>query len=1204
MTTDLTRSLTPPQPDFQLFQAFAEKANLVFWIADPQSYQLVYVSAAADRALDLPTDVWLRPFFWQTYLYQPDRDAVMAAFSDAVSSETVHHLEYRMVAGDGNLVWFRDRVGMLTVEERPFLCGMMTNVTAFKTAVDHHIGTRGYTSIFLEIVTLLSAGNVEIEQKLDQLAEKLCDVFELTAVSIFHWDLEWDTVAYLAYHTTQDKQLMGPDHHKNHRLSEVIDGLRWWHPEPNPILSDVNDTALSEWERTHLHLHSAKTIFYVPIWMQGEILGCIELIESQNFRNFTENDIELSLFVAKQTATAIAKAQLFKAEARRRREAEILLDVAEFVSSSLDRDEILARVMEILRVYLNDVHTCSISLITEDGLQLETILSWYAAEAYMVFAEGVLVNISDTFTAQLAINGGEPVIISDLKEIPFTNEFTTTMMKKGLRAILCVPLNIKSRAVGTLHIHHWHKPRRFSAEEIALLQGLANQAAIAIENARLFANERRQLNLSKTLQQVGALLTTSLQLEEVYEHIFDLLDRVVSYNSASLFLFDQVNNHFVLAGSRGLAPVFTDSRDFILSAAHVFKKIAISPGWSVVADVRLMPSWIKFTEDETVRAWIGAYLIVKGEINGILGVDGAIPGQYSDEDGRMVATFANQAAIAIENARLYDETMRQTKELAALNQVSQETAVSLNIDNFLEKITKLIGAELFPHTFGFIMYDVATKELRAHPSYLGIPEDVKQKIVPFPNSIIGQAVLSGEPYYAANVLEDSYYHKGTDHVLSEVAVPLKVNDEVIGVIDAASPELEAFSQRDIHFLSTLAGNIAAVLERARLYETLRIQAESLAEQVAQQTNDLKLEKDRLFAILESAGEGILLTDTESHIMYANPAMERQSGYSRDELRMQNPRILGSDRAQQSVFDDMWGNLSKQKSWAGELINQHKDGQIYHVAITVTPIADAEGEVTGYVSVQSDISRLKELERLKTEFIANVSHQLRTPLTNIKTYVSLLNRGKPEKFPHYFSVLHYEIDRLARLIQDLLDISRLDAEEAPDPDAAVDFCDFWEMFWPAFIERAERENRILRVPLPPEIVQLAPIVFIESYQLEKILSRLVENSLIYSHRGGAIQILVAHNIENSDVLEIKVCDEGPGIPEAERPFIFDRFFRGAQAIESGLPGNGLGLAIVKELLAKYGGEISLESESGNGNCFIVHLPLVHKEGQEPRADEVV
>jgi len=192
------------------------------------------------------------------------------------------------------------------------------------------------------------------------------------------------------------------------------------------------------------------------------------------------------------------------------------------------------------------------------------------------------------------------------------------------------------------------------------------------------------------------------------------------------------------------------------------------------------------------------------------------------------------------------------------------------------------------------------------------------------------------------------------------------------------------------------------------------------------------------------------------------------------------------------------------------------------------------------------------------------------------------------------VLHHEIDRLARLIQDLLDISRLDAEGAPDPNAATDLVAFWEPFWPAIFERAEREERQLHVSLADDVAASRPSVYMANYQLEKLLTRLMDNALTHTNVGGVIRIDVAWATGAEAALELRVCDDGPGIPEAERPFLFDRFYRGARAIESGLPGNGLGLAVVKELLAQYGGSIAVESELGVGSCFVVHLPLAKQK----------
>lgn len=1196
MSADQANKLSPIQPNSDLFQAYAERADIIFWAADPETFQMVYVSPHAEGALGISLEEWLRPSFWQDHLHSADRDRVLEQFAMAVADQETYLFEYRLNSADGTWLWFRDRVCVLPHQGHLLLCGMMTDVTAFKTAVNHDTGTPGYTSIFLEIVTLLS-GHLDIQHSLMQLVDRLCEVFDVTAVRVMGWNAVWGVVTPLAevHKSAAPPPTADDKEYDNKILANVIDSFGGLDSQ-RAIVFKAEDSGLSKWTRLHLANQGVQTMLFVPVMEQGELIGCIECLSDRD-RTFSANDLELMQVVARQTAVALTRARLFEAEASRRREAEILLDISEFVSSSLERDEILTRVMEILRVYLNDVHNCSISLISSDGLHLDTITAWWAEEKFSYIRPGAKIAISDTFSSQLAIREGEAVIISDLNEIPFANEYTQMMMKQGLRAILCVPLKVQGRVLGTMNVNHWYVSRRFSAEEVALLQGVANQAAIAIENARLFANERRQLHLSRTLQKVGALLTTSLQLEEVYDQIFDLLGQVVAYDSASLFLLDYDSDEFVMVAGRGFDDHVFVGEQLRLAASIIHRKFDENATWSVIKNVNGHPAWVTKEGLERIRAWIGALLLVKGEQIGLLCVDSQESGHYSDEDGQTVAAFANQAAVAIVNARLYDETMRQARELAILNQISQETAVSLDIDVFLENITNLIGQELYPIVFGFILYDEKARELRSHYSFWGVPQAKKNVVIPLDNSIIGHVVLSGQPYYAPNVHVDPHYYSSGMQIGSELAVPLKVNYEVIGVINVESPDIDAFSDRDLDFLTTLAGSISAVLERARLYETLKVQAESLAEQVLLRTSELKMERDKLFAILESAGEAIILTDINAQILYANPAMERQSGYSRQELQLQDPRVLGSSLVPKTVFADMWRHLLSRQRWNGELINQHKNGQIYDVAVAVTPITGANGDVTGYVSVQSDITRLKELERLKTEFIANVSHQLRTPLTNIKTYVSLLSKGKPEKFPRYFSVLHLEIDRLARLIQDLLDISRLDAEAAPNPEASTDLVDFWEMIWPAFIERAEREERQLSVSIADEVVDSRPLVYMESYQLEKLLTRLLDNALTHTNIAGVIRVSVAWQGGERHTLALQVCDDGPGIPESERPFLFDRFYRGARAIESGLPGNGLGLAVVKELLAQYGGTIAVESEEGVGSCFIVQLPLA-----KPKTDQ--
>ncbi|GJM39979.1 MAG: hypothetical protein DHS20C20_02610 [Ardenticatenaceae bacterium] len=1183
-------------PQFELmahyFEKYAKSSKIIFWTADPVSFELTYVSQHAFGLLGIPESAWFEAGFWEGYLYRADLSHVLQVFETAVSSQEPQDIEYRLKIEDGSYRWFRDKVCLLTANDSPQLCGMMTDVTRFKTAVGQHVGLPGYTSFFLEIVQLLSE-NSDMQDRLQRLAKRLCAVFNVTAVFVSDWQVNAGAPNYFAYHAIDTEKQTIPEIISTSQLSNLIDGLGWI-LEPKPVVSDSLDDALPAWLQNRLQQLDAKTILYIPILAEREVVGLIILIDQQVSHQFSPRDFELAEIIANQTSIAVTRTRLFQSEARRRREAETLLDVAEFVTSSLELDEILARVMEILRVYLNEVHCCAISILNDNGTRLESIFSWWSDDTYAMMTKGWDSSVEETFSAKLALEGGEPIVISDLRNVPFVNQYTAQKLNKGLRSVVCLPLKIQDRPFGTMHIHHWHEVRHYSAEEIAVLEGVSNQATIAIENARLFANERRQLHLSQTLQKVGSLLTASLPLEEVYDQIFTLLAQVISYDSSSLFLFDKNENAYALVAHRGLPQSFLIPENKFLSVQSVQKKINGHSGWAAIADVTQNTNWVLREPMGSIRSWIGAMLKVKGKEIGLLCVDSNQVGQYSDDDGQTVAAFANQAAVAIENARLAIETARQAKELAILNQVSRETAVSLDIDFFLENTTKLVCRELYSNHFGFIMRHDETNSMHPHGSYCGLSQPAQQIEIPMDRSITGHVLGSGEPYYAPDVHNDPYYFEVDPDICSELAIPLRVENDVVGVIHVASPDYENYTEQDINFLTTLAGSISAVLERAKLYESQRKQAEHLSELVDRRTKELKLERDRLFAILESAGEAIILTDIKARIEYANPAMERQSGYSRKELIGNNPRMLGSTLVSESVFGEMWKNLLNQRSWNGELINRNKDGTVYDVAVTITPITDTQGNVTGYVSVQADITRLKDVERLKTEFIANVSHQLRTPLTNIKTYVSLLKKGRPEKFPRYFSVLHFEIDRLARLIQDLLDISRLDAEASPNLDASADFCDVWDIFWDPYVDRAKRENKQLLLNLPQAVRLQMPSVRLETYQLEKVLSRLVENALLYTGEGGRIEVEVNWSGKEKGPLRLRVCDNGLGILQEERPFVFDRFFRGAAVVEAGLPGNGLGLAIVREILVQHGGEISLESEIGKGSCFTVLLPMANSQ----------
>ncbi|MGD8855965.1 MAG: PAS domain-containing protein, partial [Chloroflexota bacterium] len=219
-----------------------------------------------------------------------------------------------------------------------------------------------------------------------------------------------------------------------------------------------------------------------------------------------------------------------------------------------------------------------------------------------------------------------------------------------------------------------------------------------------------------------------------------------------------------------------------------------------------------------------------------------------------------------------------------------------------------------------------------------------------------------------------------------LAISLYAREHPIGVwlFGRRDPD-DFYPQSDIELLQTLANQMAPVIENMRLYEELQRHAESLAEQVAERTAELQAEKDRSQAILDSAGEGIFFTDQAGIILYTNAEMALQTGYTGEELRGKTLDLWQTEERAPEGYREMWTAIYTGSGWSGELLLQRQDGTLCDVSLAIAPITSQEGELTGFVGVQSDISKLKEVDRVKSNIISSVSHELKTPLTTIRTY---------------------------------------------------------------------------------------------------------------------------------------------------------------------------------------------------------------------------
>jgi PAS domain S-box-containing protein len=379
-----------------------------------------------------------------------------------------------------------------------------------------------------------------------------------------------------------------------------------------------------------------------------------------------------------------------------------------------------------------------------------------------------------------------------------------------------------------------------------------------------------------------------------------------------------------------------------------------------------------------------------------------------------------------------------------------------------------------------------------------------------------------------------------------------------------------------------------IAERKRAEEALKEHSDRLEEMVAERTAQVYGQYAQLEAILQNVGDAILMSDSERQIAYVNPAYTALTGYTLEEIIGQPPSSVGAGAGSEQLRQTIISALEEGRAWRGEVVGRRKDGRPYDAELTTVPMYDAEGRLIGYVSSHRDISQSKALERARTQFMTNVSHQLRTPVTSIQLHAHLLRQEKePGKTERLLQTIEEETNLLVHLIQDILDITQLDSGQTVIAWRAVSLPLLIEDATARYRSRAEASRLALEVTSIPSHL---PQVKGDQIKLTKALEELVENAVTFTPPGGKVGV-EAGTIEDQGRtwVTIAVQDAGPGVSPEEQEKVFDRFFRGSLAESGHVPGTGLGLSIAQEIVQAHGGRITVESEPEKGSTFTIWLP---------------
>jgi len=385
----------------------------------------------------------------------------------------------------------------------------------------------------------------------------------------------------------------------------------------------------------------------------------------------------------------------------------------------------------------------------------------------------------------------------------------------------------------------------------------------------------------------------------------------------------------------------------------------------------------------------------------------------------------------------------------------------------------------------------------------------------------------------------------------------------------------------------LAGKFNELLSRLKDYY------DNLEKKVKENTSEIR----KFQQAVEASSDGIIITDTEAKIIYVNPKWELLTGYKLSEVQGKNPNIFKSGKTHDHVFAEMWNALKNNKEfYTDELVNKRKDGTEYSTELAIAPVTES-GKTLYFVGVSTDITKRKEVDRMKSEFISLASHQLRTPLSAMRWFLEMLLDGdagelNPEQ-RDYISNVYQANSNMIELVNALLNVSRIESGRIIIDPIPTDLAELIK----SVVNETKVKYTVKKQSIVVSIHHGLPKINLDPKLIRHVFLNLITNAIKYSPERGEIHIFVSKN--DKEVL-VQVSDTGFGIPEAEKSKVFQKFYRGSNIVKYEIEGTGLGLYLAKAIIESSKGRIWFESEEGKGTSFWFSLPLV---GMEPKQGEV-
>jgi PAS domain S-box-containing protein len=936
---------------------------------------------------------------------------------------------------------------------------------------------------------------------------------------------EWNAEGFVPIGSVAD-QLAGSNLAARERRTVAVGDIR-----EEPALQDPELGGI----QTLLDL-DALAILVTPVLVFDRMIGVFGLHRSEP-GEWSDAEVALAEAVARELGIAIHAAQLLRENAQRLEQQTALLKAAQVVTSELRLETVLQRlVVEVTKLLDADAADCYLYDSDHSVLRCAAV---YGLDPELVELE---------FAAERDVDGrfSEPV---------------PHPAYEGFASAISAQMTWSGERRGVLGVATRDPARRFGELESNLLETFAGLASLAVRNAASFEQSVRQARVQRGFYGIASALSEHLSQSDTLDAVAHAANEALGGSFAAV----------LMPGPRGLELAASYRVPDELAASLEEGVPASAQALTTASSERRMLSASSLDDDERFGeewrrlAGVRSLLAIpvdppRREEGGLVVVFFAEQRAFTDDDLELGRRLAGAARAGLERSELY-ESERTARALSQqLARMGSLLATELDPAAILEEVADQAPALLGADACTIQLVDGDELEVTVVGGTTAPP--VVGARFPATARPAGDVVQTRAPVFFADGGDDPRL-TADDPVLAAghaayLGVPLVgVERGLQGVLAVYSQRPRAWREEEVEALAALAGNASAVLSNAELYQRVAV------------------ERERSYAILSNIADGIVAVDREGKVVLWNEAAEAITGVPGAAALGRTPvEVLQRELA--SGDEDRVGE---------RLLPIQRGGEEVWLSLTEAIMRDPVGSVSGRIFAFRDVSAERIVDEMKSTFVSTVSHQLRAPLTSIYGFAETLLRrdvlfaeAERETFLGYIAS---EAQRLTSIVDTLLTVARLEAGDLQVELAPTDLRAVVSEVVTNVQQGAEVNAHRFVLHLPEEPLAASA----DREKLGQILTNLLDNAVKFSPDGGTVTV-EAHRRRGR--VEVRIVDEGQGIPEGEREHIFSKFHRSET---SGGPGGaGLGLFIARGLVAAMGGRIWVDSAEGGGSSFAFELPL--------------